>query len=92
MKLYILHDLHRIFHHFHTQHNIHIGLFQDLGIVDKVIIQFDEPVTEPELFRMELVWDNDLVEINDLRHTWDREIWKVEVNTSTGYGMWGDLL
>lgn len=49
------------------------------GIVDKVIIQFDEPVTEPELFRMELVWDNDLVEINDLRHTWYRKIYSFEV-------------
>jgi hypothetical protein len=36
-ELYILHDLHRIFHHFHTQHNIHIGLFQDLGIVYSIV-------------------------------------------------------
>lgn len=62
------------------------------GIVDKVIIQFDEPITEPELFRVELVWDNDLIEMNDLRHTWYRKIYSFEVvhdNVLVGK-LWGE--
>ncbi|KAJ8311839.1 hypothetical protein KUTeg_010611 [Tegillarca granosa] len=49
------------------------------GIVDKVILHFDEAITEPDVFRLELLWDSDNVEINDLRHTWYRKIYSFEI-------------
>ena len=49
------------------------------GIVDKVILHFDQPITEPDLFRVELLWDNENVDHNDLRNTWYRKIYSFEV-------------
>ncbi|XP_021378631.1 spermine oxidase-like [Mizuhopecten yessoensis] len=49
------------------------------GIVDKVIVQFDEPITPPEVFHVEMLWDKTKVEIPDLRHTWYRKIYSLEV-------------
>lgn len=49
------------------------------GIVDKVILKFDKPVTEPDVFRIELLWDDDNIKCNDLRHTWYRKIYSFEV-------------
>lgn len=57
------------------------------GIVDKVIMQFHEPITPTQVFHIELLWDKDKIEINDLRHTWFRKIYSFEVargNVFTG--------
>ncbi|KAJ8317250.1 hypothetical protein KUTeg_005154 [Tegillarca granosa] len=55
------------------------GRIYTVELVDKVILHFDEAITEPDVFRLELLWDSDNVEINDLRHTWYRKIYSFEI-------------
>ncbi|XP_050397042.1 spermine oxidase [Patella vulgata] len=49
------------------------------GIVDKVILEFDQTVVDSDVFRIELLWDRDNVKEKDLRYTWMRKIYSFEV-------------
>ncbi|ESO98426.1 hypothetical protein LOTGIDRAFT_114635 [Lottia gigantea] len=49
------------------------------GIVDKVILEFEETIVESDVFRIELLWDRSQVIDNDLRKTWMRKIYSFEV-------------
>lgn len=61
------------------------------GIVNKVILQFEEPVTPDDVFHIELLWDNQNIENPDLRHTWFRKIYSLEVTSHSGYVIVGRL-
>ena len=57
----------------------HLGF----GIVDKVILEFDEPITNSDVYRIHLLWDNDKFNKNnsrgqDLRKNWVRGITSFE--------------
>ena len=53
------------------------------GIVDKVSLYFDEAIVEPDVFRIELLWDDrkfqDEERHTDLANSWFRKIYSFEV-------------
>lgn len=62
------------------------------GVVDKVYLYFDEPIVEPDVFRIELLWDDQKFEEEErnpsLANTWFRKIYSFEVlheNLMTGW-------
>ena len=48
------------------------------GIVDKVFLEFDKPVLEPDVFRLNMLWDSHDEDDAD-RHSWCRKIYSFEV-------------
>ncbi|KAK7109291.1 spermine oxidase-like isoform X2 [Littorina saxatilis] len=49
------------------------------GIVDKVFLEFEEPIVGPDIFRLNILWDEDEPHEADLRHCWYRKIYSFEV-------------
>ncbi|KAL8572691.1 hypothetical protein ACOMHN_049820 [Nucella lapillus] len=49
------------------------------GIVDKVFLEFDQPIVDPAVFRLNIMWDDDAPHDLDLRHSWYRKIYSFEV-------------
>lgn len=49
------------------------------GIVDKVILEFDDPVVDSDIFRIELLWDVAKDTLPDLRNSWYKKIYSFEV-------------
>ena len=54
------------------------------GIVDKVALYFDEPIVDSDVFRIELLWDDQAYKEEtgnpDLVESWYRKIYSFEVN------------
>ena len=49
------------------------------GIVNKVFLEFDQPVVDADLFRLNILWDDELPHDVDLQHSWYRKIYSFEV-------------
>lgn len=53
------------------------------GIVDKLILLFDEPIVESDVFRVELLWDDEKFQeqerTKDMANSWFRKIYSFEV-------------
>ena len=53
------------------------------GIVDKIILYFDEPIVAPDVFRVELLWDDENFQeqerSKDMANSWFRKIYSFEV-------------
>lgn len=48
------------------------------GTVDKVFIEFDQSIVDEEVFRLSMLWDEDVPD-SDLPHSWYRKIYSFEV-------------
>lgn len=49
------------------------------GIVDKVMLQFDEPIVDSDIHVVEFLWDDDIDTKHDLANTWYRRIYSFQV-------------
>ena len=49
-----------------------------IGTVDKVIMQFDQRILDPDVFRLELLWDESSLKYSDIKETWVRKFYSFE--------------
>ncbi|XP_076465611.1 spermine oxidase-like isoform X2 [Babylonia areolata] len=49
------------------------------GVVDKVFLEFDQPVVDSDVFRLNILWDDDLPHESELCQSWTRKIYSFEV-------------
>ncbi|XP_076461064.1 spermine oxidase-like [Babylonia areolata] len=49
------------------------------GVVDKVFLEFDRPIVDADVFRLNILWEDDCPPEVDLRHSWYRKIYSFEV-------------
>ena len=49
------------------------------GVVDKVFLEFDRPIVNSDVFRLNILWDEEAPHGKDLRHSWYRKIYSFEV-------------
>lgn len=50
------------------------------GIVNKVFLEFNQPVVDSDIFRISIIWENDdTAASKDLRQTWYRKMYSFEV-------------
>ncbi|XP_064599632.1 peroxisomal N(1)-acetyl-spermine/spermidine oxidase-like isoform X2 [Liolophura sinensis] len=54
----------------------HIGF----GVVNKVMLEFDEQIVDPDVFRIELLWDKTPDDDSDLASSWFKKIYSFEVD------------
>ncbi|XP_067656296.1 spermine oxidase-like isoform X1 [Haliotis asinina] len=69
----------RMFNPSLTEEKLHAIDNLGFGIVDKVILEFDQPIVDDDVFRIELLWDKLKDPLRDLRKTWYRKIYSFEV-------------
>ena len=55
-----------------------------IGTVNKVILEFEERVFPDEVFRLEMIWDRDNIENEDLSDSWIKKIGSFETVTEKG--------
>lgn len=49
------------------------------GVVDKVFLEFEHPVVEPDVFRLSILWDDKISQEEDIQNSWFRKIYSFEV-------------
>ena len=64
----------------------------NIGTVNKVILEFEEKVLPDEVFRLELVWDRENIENEDLSTSWVKKIGSMEVIRENGQVLVGEFL
>ncbi|KAL8558515.1 hypothetical protein ACOMHN_038839 [Nucella lapillus] len=49
------------------------------GVVDKVFLEFDQPIVGSDIFRLNILWDDETPHKPEMCHSWTRKIYSFEV-------------